>query len=324
MARETKLNRVQSKAARLQRIEQRLYNAPQGLRATELAEDLAVNRRTIYRDLEALHDAGVPVWENGGRFGINRSAYLSTIRLTLHEAIALLFAARLLAHHSDERNPHIITALDKLAAGLPDETIAAHVVRVADIVRSRPVRRQYVEVLEALTLAWSDRRLVRLRYRAANRAVTERDIAPYFLEVSRSEPATYVIGFDRLRGAIRTFKVERIEAVTALDEQYAIPADFDPYRYLASAWGVIDDAAVEVRLRFSATAAARVRESVWHQSQRISDYPDGGCELAMTVGGIREIRAWVLSWGAEVEVLAPAELRAEVAAEAMRLAALYS
>ncbi len=91
-------DRIKSKAARLHQIEQVLYNTPQGLRAIELADYCGVDRRTIYRDLIALHEIGVPVWEDRGRFGIDRAAYVSTVRLTLNEAIALFFAARLLAH----------------------------------------------------------------------------------------------------------------------------------------------------------------------------------------------------------------------------------
>ncbi|NTW00486.1 MAG: HTH domain-containing protein, partial [Oscillochloris sp.] len=137
-------DRIRSKAARLRRIEHRLYNTPGGLRVSDLAEGCGVARRTIYRDLMSLHEMGVPVWEDKGRFGIDRATYLSTVRLNLNEAIALYFAARLLTHHSDEHNPHIVSALDKLAAGLPDQTISAHIARAANVVRTRPVRADYI------------------------------------------------------------------------------------------------------------------------------------------------------------------------------------
>jgi proteasome accessory factor B len=109
-----------------------------------------------------------------------------------------------------------------------------------------------------------------------------------------------------------------------LDVVYVIPDDFDPYTYLASAWGVMDEVEVEIRLRFSSAAAPRVKESVWHHSQRLEDIADGGCELTMRVGGIREIRVWVLGWGADVEVLAPPALRDEVQAHAARMLDLYA
>ncbi|MBK9714264.1 MAG: YafY family transcriptional regulator [Kouleothrix sp.] len=317
------MDRIQSKAARLRRIEHRLYNAPRGLRVTELADYCGVDRRTVYRDLESLEEIGVPVWEDGGRYGIDRESYLSTVRLNLNEAVALFFAARLLAHHSDEHNPNVVSALSKLAAGLPDTTISSHMARVAEIIRARPLRSDYVRVLETVTRAWADRRKVAIRYRAASGELTERVICPYFLEVSRSEPASYVIAHDDLRGALRTFKLERVAGAEILDQSYAIPDDFDPYAHLAAAWGVMDEVEVEVRLRFSPAAAPRVRESVWHHSQRLEDTGDGGCELAMRVGGIREVRAWVLGWGADVEVLAPTALRDEVRDHARRMQEIY-
>ena len=317
------MDRIQSKAARLRRIEHRLYNAPQGLRAVELAEYCGVDRRTIYRDLISLHEMGVPVWEGGGRYGIDRGSYLSTIRLNLNEAVALFFAARLLAHHSDEHNQHVVSALSKLAAGLPDATISTHIARAADVIRAKPLRADYMRVLEAITRAWADRRRIAIQYRAASGELTERVICPYFLEVSRSEPASYVIAHDDLRGALRTFKLERVVAAEILGESYAIPDDFDPYVYLSSAWGVMDEVEVEVRLRFSPAVASRVKESIWHHSQRTEDMPDGGCELTMRVGGIKEVRAWVLGWGGDVEVLAPPSLREEVYAQARGMVEMY-
>jgi predicted DNA-binding transcriptional regulator YafY len=317
-------DRIQSKAARLRRIEHLLYNAPQGLRVIDLADHCGVDRRTIYRDLDALHDMGVPVWEDQGRYGIERDSYLSTVRLNLNEAVALFFAARLLAYHSDEHNPHVVTALSKLAAGLPDTTISHNIARLAGLIRSRPLRADYIRVLELITRAWADRRQLAIQYRAASGDVTRRVIYPYVLEVSRSEPASYVIAYDELRGALRTFKLERVASAEILASTYAIPPEFDPYAYLAHAWGVIEDSMVEVRLRFSPAVASRVKESVWHHSQRLADLPDGGCELTLEVGGVREIRSWVLSWGADVEVLAPPLLREEVADHARRMLALYA
>jgi predicted DNA-binding transcriptional regulator YafY len=317
-------SRTQSKAARLRRIEHKLYNTPQGLGAVELAQYCGVDRRTIYRDIEALDLMGVPIWQYEGKFGIDRDGYQSTVRLNLNETVALYFAARLLAHHSDENNPHVVSALDKIAASLPDATLSEHMSRAAEVIRAKPMRSNYVQIVEILTRAWADRRVVSIRYWAADRAEPqERVIEPYFLEVSRFEPASYVLAHDRLRNALRTFKVERIQQAELLAEHYAIPDDFDPYTWLQASWGIMAEEEVEVRLRFSAQASRRVQESVWHHSQRLEILPEGGCVLTMCVGGIREIKSWVLSWGGDVEVLAPPELRAQIAAEGQRMSTQY-
>jgi predicted DNA-binding transcriptional regulator YafY len=317
------VDRIRSKAARLSRLERLLYNSPHGLRVSELADRSGVDRRTVYRDLFSLEDMGVPVWQDSGRYGITREHYLSTVRLSLNETIALFFASRLLSHHSDEQNPHVVSVLQKLAAGLPDATISSHLAQVAELIRTRVLRSEYILVLETITRAWADRRKVRIQYRSATNETTERVICPYFLEVSRSEPAAYVIAQDDLRGALRTFKLERVVAAEPLDAGYSIPESFDPYTHLASAWGIMDDAEVEVHLRFSAMVASRVKESIWHHSQRVADRPDGSCDLYLRVGGTREMRSWVLGWGADVEVMAPAELRSEVQEHARRMLAVY-
>lgn len=317
--------RLASKAARLRWIERKLYNNPQGLRVVDIAASTGMDRRTIYRDIESLDDMGVPIWQIDGKFGINREDYLSTVRLNLNQTIALFFAARLLAHHSDENNPHVVAALEKIASSLPDETIARHLSSVAAQIEERPTRREYIAVLEIFTRAWADRRMVRFLYWATGRdEPEERTVAPYVLEVSRFEPASYVIGYDPLRDAMRTFKLERVQRAEMLDETYEIPADYDPYALLADSWGIMDESRTdEVRLRFSPAVARRVKESVWHRSQRVADNPDGGCDLTLRVSGTREIRSWILSWGADVEVLAPDALREEIADHARRITAMY-
>lgn len=317
--------RLASKAARLRWIERKLYNNPQGLRVVDIAEATGMDRRTIYRDLQSLDDLGIPVWQMDGKFGINREDYLSTVRLNLNQTIALFFAARLLAHHSDEQNPHVVAALEKIAASLPDETIAKHLSSVAAQIQERPTRREYITVLEIFTRAWADRRMVKFTYWASNRDEPEvRTVAPYVLEVSRFEPASYVIGFDPLRQALRTFKLERVQRADILDQAYEIPDDFDPYMMLADSWGIMDEGnTVEVKLRFNAAVARRVKESTWHRSQKVRDLDDGGCELTMRIAGTREIRQWIFGWGADVEVLAPESLREEAADHAKRMVAMY-
>jgi predicted DNA-binding transcriptional regulator YafY len=318
------MDRVQSKAARLRRIEHKLYNTPAGMRAVDIAAYCGVDRRTIYRDLESLAEMGVPIWEGNGRFGIDRDTYLSTVRLNLNETVALYFAARLIAHHSDEHNPYVAATLDKLATAMPDGMIAGHLARSAADIRSRPLRKSYVRALELLTRAWADRRRIRISYQATGAAPSERVIEPYFLEVSRSEPAAYVLAHDSLRQAIRTFKIERISEAELLDETYELPEDFDPYAYLAPAWGIMpEETEVDVVLRFSPVVTGRVKESVWHRSQQLRDLEGGGCEVRLRVGGTREIRQWILSWGGDVEVLAPEELRADLAEHARRMLGLY-
>jgi len=245
------------------------------------------------------------------------------------EALAIYLAARLLSRHSDEHNPHVVSALDKLGDALQTRSplIANHIARAAAVVRERPIRRAYVEALETLTWGWATGRKVRLRYHSYSKdETTERLFAPYFIEPSAIGYACYAIGFDDLRGELRTLKVERIREAVLTDEVFTIPADFDPDHLLVSAWGVIwrDTGSIEVVLRFAPQVVRRLKESVWHISQRIEDCPDGSCLFTVRVGSTMEMKPWIRQWGADVEVLAPAELRAELAEESQALARLYA
>ncbi len=97
---------------------------------------------------------------------------------------------------------------------------------------------------------------------------------------------------------------------------------FSPY--LPRAWGVMygDEEPVEVRLRFSHWVTKRVKDTLWHPSQQITDTAEGWEWLAQ-IGDTLEIENWIRGWGSDCEVLAPQELREKMIKEARRLAHMY-
>jgi predicted DNA-binding transcriptional regulator YafY len=313
-----------SRAERLRRIEQMLYRAANGMSASEIAEQLGVSQRTVYRDLEMLSERGVPLWQEDGRFGVLRDQHLATIRLSFNEAMTLFIATRLLARYADEYNPHIVSALTKLAAALP-QSVAGHVIQAAETLRRRPTNDVAVAVLEQITRAWAERRVVRLWYRSPRSGeLRQRDLAPYFLEISGPAYSCYVIGYDAWASAVRTFKLDRLERAQMLDRGYEIPPDFDANTYLADSWGIMRGRGLtEVVLQFNTDVSALLRERTWHPSQTIDELADGGLLFTVRVSDPREMRPWIRSWGADVEVLEPISLRNEMKDEARRLGSLY-
>jgi predicted DNA-binding transcriptional regulator YafY len=318
------MSRMLSRAERLRAIERLLYNSPDGLSAIEIAQTCHVGRRTVYRDLELLESGGVPLWQDGGRFGIIRERYLTTVRVNFNEAVALFLAVRLLGRHADAHNPHVVSALSKLATALP-EPLASRVARLAGQMRKRPVDSRYVAVIEAVTLAWASQRKVRLWYRSPRTGeLHPRDVSPYTVEVLPTSRGTYVVGYDEWAKALRTFRLERLERAQMLEETYTVPKDFDPEQHFARAWGIMTgDEIVEVVLQFTPAVAALVKEHRWHPSQSLDDLADGGVLLVVRIGDPREMRPWIRSWGAECEVLEPDWLRAELREETERMAARY-
>src|SRR5215471_5518533 len=71
-------NRLTSRTERLAEIERMLFRSAHGMRVMEIAEACGVDRRTVYRDMDTLSAIGVPIWQDDGRFGIDRDQYLAT------------------------------------------------------------------------------------------------------------------------------------------------------------------------------------------------------------------------------------------------------
>lgn len=315
------------RAARYLRIALILRDHPDGLSAQALADRIGVSKRTVYRDLQAMDaDAELPIWQDGGKWGLDREAFLQPLALTLHEATTLFLAARMLAKASDEHDTELIGAFVKLAQILPP-VLAEHVEATVDVFATTPPNERFTRVFRTLAEAWAQRRVVEIDYDAGvydpTRAPRRTRVRPWAIEPSALTHALYLIGWDEAREARRTFKVERILAATLTPETFAAPPHA-PVRDMLRAWDVIaDEPPVKVAIRFSPAVAKRAAETRWHPSQQLEPQADGSLVWRGLVSGLREIRIWILGWGADAEVLEPTELRDDVAQELRRAAALY-
>jgi proteasome accessory factor B len=302
-------------------LEEILLLKPGGMRASDLSYRLKVNRRTVYRDLDFLAQQGVPLWQENGTFGINRSLYQTTVRLTYHESVALVLAGLLLARTFDERNPHVIAALRRLAITLP-EPFTAQLERAARRTQSQQSNHRHTAVLEAIAEGWGKGCKVQIAYCSpTDNAVRERVISPYTLEPT--DAGIYVIGHDESTGEIRTFKLERLQSAVVLPDPYIIPKILTRRRSFRIAGDHVWRSDCEVHLRFSAEAAPFVRERNWHSSQTLESAHDGWLSLRVEIADPREMLPWIRSWGAQVEVIAPDWLRERVADELRNAAAIY-
>jgi proteasome accessory factor B len=280
----------------------------------DLVDRLEVDRRTVYRDLDFLGEQGVPVWQQNGRFGINRTRYLATVRLSFHEAMALVLAGLLLSRTIDEHNPHVATALRKLAVTLPNP-LTSQLERAARRVQTHGDGQQQVEVLEGIAEGWANQQKVKVGYRSPRSGeLRDRVFAPYALEPTPS--GIYVIAHDDRADDLRTYKLDRLEYVSVLEETFAIPAKFDPEVYLSSGWRIMSgEGMMEVVLKFNAAVTSHVKERKWHATQRLEILEDGGCLLRVEIAEPLEMQPWIRSWGAQVEVLSPTWLRKQIAEE---------
>src|SRR3954453_11652024 len=305
--------------ARLARVVSILEAHPEGIRPPDIAARMAVAVRTVYRNLTALREElRLPVWGENGVWGIDaEKAFLPPLKLTQQEAMAVVLSARLMVRYADKYDPDLAAAFEKLERGLPSP-LAGHVERTLDTLSKAPRDERFRRHVRLLTRAWAERRVVTIDYEPANyeggAAPREATVWPYLLEPSLQTHALYLMGFDETRGALRTFKIERIRSVALTPRTFEPPDAAATTSALRPAWDIIaDQPPVAVDLRFAPAVASRVMEATWHPTQTVQAEPDGSLRWRATVSGTSEIRLWILSWGADVEVLEPATLRDDVA-----------
>lgn len=330
------MQRAANRAERLRQIEALLLESRAPLSQADIARQLHVHRSTILRDLASIPNL---YQTPDGRVAIDRRAYLVDVRFSLNEALALHLAARLLVTRLDRRNPHAASAVRRLGIAIQSlaPTISTALIASAAAMSAEDqwTDPAYVAALEGLTEAWASGRKARVWHRSERGdrgehkdgpELREYVFSPYFIEPYAIGQATHAIGWREPPGALRTFRIERIVRVELLPEVYTVPPDFDPQALLEDAWGIwfTGQPPVEVVLRFHPRVASRVLESRWHRSQQLEPQPDGRLVWRARIAEPREMLPWVLGWGGAVEVLAPAWLREQVAAEARQMGDLYA
>ncbi|MCB1088456.1 MAG: WYL domain-containing protein [Verrucomicrobiae bacterium] len=172
-----------------------------------------------------------------------------------------------------------------------------------------------VRLFEKLARAVLECREIRFEYRKIESDDWEpRKLRPFHL--GDFDGGWYAIGHDPDRRARRTFALQRMRTVQVLQSQFLRPADFNLADHLGGSFGVwhqpeSNGKRQRIRLRFTGWAARLVSERRWHPSQEIRwlGEKEETLEMILELSGFEEISRWILSWGPQVEVLEPEELR---------------
>jgi predicted DNA-binding transcriptional regulator YafY len=237
--------------------------------------------------------------------------------------MAMVVGARLMWRYADRANPFAQAAYEKLAAVLP-APMKEPVMEVADGLGDKRDDGLWTKVFAALTTAWAERRKVRIRYKKEDGSESDRVVWPLFIEPTPTAHSLYLIAFDEKAREPRVFRLERIKGVTILENRFDPPLGSSIRKMLGQAWGIwTSQHPVKVVLRFTPRVAERVASTTWHESQELKHLPDGGVEIRLVIAEPIEIRPWILGWGKECEVVAPAELRESIAGELEEAFAAY-
>ena len=308
-----------------------LLQARGGLTAAQIAEELEVSVRTVHRDVEALAAAGVPIYAERGPHGGIRLVEGYRTRLTgmTEEEAKAVFLSGLPGPAAELGLGTVVAAARlKVLAALPPE-LRSRASRLGQRFHldapgwfSRAEANPWL--VDVATAVWEDRRL-RIRYDRGDKLV-ERRLEPLGLVLKGG--VWYAVA--RIGDDIRTYRVSRILEAEVLDERFEREADFDLAGHWAESTAAYEQAAERVvftlRLHPGAIGVLEDRLGVATvaAAERLggSD-PEGWLHLRLSLEWPNEVARRLLGLGAAAEVVAPAELRAEVAREARALAARY-
>ena len=297
------------------------------VRAVELAEHFGVNIRTVYRDIAALGEAGVPIsGEAGVGYCLMRGYQLPPVMFTAEEATSLFVGGELVKQFTDASlHAPMVSALDKLRAVLPRDR-QDHIERLTQrtLVFGRgdhaapeaAAQRWLLPVQQGVVL----RRILRMDYRGRGQETdTAREVEP--LGMVFYGGAWYLVAWCRLRLDYRHFRVDRIRQLELTPASFPPRPDFSLAKHMKES--VAREETIPVRVWFAREEQERARRECY--ATLIEEKArDGGAEFSLYAWSLEWMAHWVLSFGGGAEVLAPAKLRRLVRTEAAKIAALHA
>lgn len=293
-----------------------------------LAEELEVTPKTVMRDITFMRDNfRLPLEYDEKGHGYRYTGDVSDFpQFEIgEEEIAALFLARtaLESIRGTELADKLRVAFGRLASSLGEridlrwDDLDAAFSRKLPEVKGHDVQR-FGELADAVV----KQRVVSFHYRKLGAEKAEaRKVRP--LHLGEVEGGWYLIAFDPMRDALRTFALVRMSRLKVLAERFERPADFDGPAYLRKSFGVWGGEAAElVKVRLSGYAARLAQERRWHPTQEVEvlDAKGERVEVRFEVGSLPEVVRWVLSFGSKAEVVAPPELKRMVADEVKLMA----
>ncbi|MDP6360274.1 MAG: WYL domain-containing transcriptional regulator, partial [Planctomycetota bacterium] len=290
-----------------------------GCKAADIAQELGVAERTVYRDIGSVNEIYqgriyVECTEAGYR--LSASADTPPLSLTDEELDAL----RTEADASPDSTPHgqrLKQAVSKIVGALKDNRSQSveHLLTVSpssvrDLVDWRKLKRLEDAIREKAQL--------RMDYYSFRSDETRQHLFDPFALTYRKQ-FWYVVGHSHRDRDVRTLRASRIKRMSKSGRSFEVPSDFSLDEYFKGSWEVFTGDPVTVKLCFSTRATRLVEEVRWHDTQKLSEATDGRLCFEAEMPLSPELTSWVLSWGSDCEVIDPPALRDEVKHELKRL-----
>lgn len=298
-----------------------LINRPL-IQAKELADMFEVSVRTIYRDIESINRAGIPVVTYqgaGGGIGLMEGYRLDRNLLTEHELADIFTALQSVSSYGGGEHSLL---MEKISSVIPPSQSAAFRSKTAQLVvdfspwgMQGPLEERLALLKEAL----EESAAVTFEYVAASGAVSRRSVEPYTLVLKGQ--SWYLYGFCTERGDFRLFKLLRMKSLVKEERRYVrqdIPVKELPW---SSGWAD-PSGTTPVVLHF--TAAGRHLAEDYFDCSELHPDGDGGYTVTVYYPEDNWLYGFLLGFGPLAEVLEPEHIRRRLGEIAAGIAAVYN
>ena len=306
-----------------------LLQARGRMTAEELAAELEVSVRTIYRDATSLQIAGVPLQADAGHDGgyeLSGGYSTNLTGLTTDEAAALFLAGVPGLATDLGMGGSVSTLRHKLVAALPTEQRQAATRMSRSFHLDAPGWYQHIERpkhLASVTGAVLSERKVRVRYESWERESTK-TLEPYGL-VLKGGHWYLIAGSARKNRRTSTYRVDHIRDIETLEETFSRPDDFDLAKFWTESVSTFQDRmrSETAVLKLTVNGLARYRQLTNDQNISIGDLVDGWVTATVSVESVDDAYGLVMRLGSDAEAIEPAELRSMMVSKARDLATIY-
>lgn len=293
-----------------------------GVSTLFLAEGFRVSERTIQRDLNKLREVGF-LLENRT---VDRVTYYQLakeskipVNFLPIEVAAMIFAGRMSTGlEGTPFGEHLQSVSGRLKDAMPSE-MQQFLARATEAYvphprGHKPYDEDASKVFDNLHEAIQKRRECWVRYRSPGAEKAKQyNIAPIRLLSHRG--GLYVFSWVPYYDDLIMQAVDRFESVKVTEQEFEPPDHLSIDERLNNAFGISSEEPMDLVVRFTKQQAPYIRERIYHPSQELEELDDGRLVLRLRAGGFYEIKSWVLSFGAAVEVLEPEVLREAVREE---------
>lgn len=296
------------------------------LRAEDLASLFETSVRTIYRDIQALSEMGVPILGAPGQgYSLMEGYFLPPVAFTAEEAVTLLMGIDFIEQRLDGDYADVSRAARRKIEAILPESVRDESIRIRETMRliqvdepvTRGVEKDY---LAQARRAIMERRKLRMAYlkrmpEADGNRMSIREVAPYGLVLAQGN--WILVARCDLRQDIRHFRLSRMTGLTVLEDRFLLPHGFNLNDYRPP-----DDRHERVLVKANPIIADKITETCSFYMESSEEQNDG-LFVQFLVRQPEELLPYILGWGGDVEVIAPESLRQRIRQEAETILTRY-